>query len=89
MAAAVSPLIYDPIRVRRDFPILERNINGRPLVYLDSAATALKPIPVIEAVTKVTKQMPARRTRLPGLRPHGRSDAPQANRAHTSHQTAP
>jgi cysteine desulfurase/selenocysteine lyase len=35
--------------VRRDFPILERLINGRPLVYLDSGASSQKPVAVIEA----------------------------------------
>jgi cysteine desulfurase/selenocysteine lyase len=35
--------------VRRDFPILERLINGRPLVYLDSGASSQKPLAVIEA----------------------------------------
>jgi len=34
---------------RAQFPILERQVNGRPLVYLDSAATAHKPLAVIEA----------------------------------------
>jgi cysteine desulfurase/selenocysteine lyase len=37
-------------RVRADFPILGRQIGGRPLVYLDSAATSQKPLPVLEAV---------------------------------------
>jgi cysteine desulfurase/selenocysteine lyase len=37
-------------RVRGDFPILARRIDGWPLVYLDSAATAQKPRPVLEAV---------------------------------------
>lgn len=35
--------------VRRDFPILERRIHGRPLVYLDSGASSQKPVAVIEA----------------------------------------
>ena len=35
--------------VRRDFPILERRINDRPLVYLDSGASSQKPLAVIEA----------------------------------------
>jgi cysteine desulfurase/selenocysteine lyase len=35
--------------VRRDFPILERLVNGRPLVYLDSGASSQKPVVVIEA----------------------------------------
>jgi cysteine desulfurase / selenocysteine lyase len=37
-------------RVRPDFPILERTVGGRRLVYLDSAATAQKPKPVLDAV---------------------------------------
>lgn len=40
----------DPARVRPDFPALSREVRGKPLVYLDSAATALTPTPVIEAV---------------------------------------
>ena len=39
-----------PLDVRADFPILEREIDGRPLVYLDSAATSQKPSSVIEAI---------------------------------------
>jgi cysteine desulfurase / selenocysteine lyase len=37
--------------VREDFPILSRQINGRPLVYLDSAATSQKPAVVIDAMS--------------------------------------
>lgn len=36
-------------RIRDDFPILRRTVQGKPLVYLDSAATSMKPRPVIEA----------------------------------------
>jgi cysteine desulfurase/selenocysteine lyase len=43
--------ILDVGSIRRDFPILERQINGHPLVYLDSAATSQKPRQVIEAVS--------------------------------------
>ena len=39
---------YDVNNIRRQFPILERKINGFPLVYLDSAASAQKPNVVIE-----------------------------------------
>lgn len=41
---------HDVARVRRDFPILERRIHDRPLVYLDSAASAQMPRPVLEAI---------------------------------------
>lgn len=41
----------DVARVRADFPILERTVHGRPLVYLDSAATSQRPRQVIEAVS--------------------------------------
>ncbi len=41
---------YDVARVRADFPILSREMNGKPLVYLDNAATAQKPVQVIEAL---------------------------------------
>src|SRR5690606_708285 len=41
----------DPELVRADFPILDRSVNGHPLVYLDSANTSQKPRPVIDAVT--------------------------------------
>ncbi|MBA2478660.1 MAG: aminotransferase class V-fold PLP-dependent enzyme, partial [Sporichthyaceae bacterium] len=38
----------DVERVRADFPILTREVNGSPLVYLDSAATSQKPTPVLD-----------------------------------------
>lgn len=41
---------------RGDFPILERVVNGRPLVYLDSAASSQKPRTVIEAMTRYYEQ---------------------------------
>ena len=42
----------DVAKIRRDFPILHRKIGRKPLVYLDSAATAQKPKQVIDAVTQ-------------------------------------
>ena len=42
----------DVDRIRRDFPILSREVYGKPLVYLDNAASAQKPRVVIEAMTK-------------------------------------
>ena len=41
---------YHVDEIRRDFPILERKIRGRPLVYLDNAATSQKPRQVIDAL---------------------------------------
>ena len=43
---------FDVERVRRDFPILRQKVRGKPLVYLDSAATAHKPQAVVDAVTR-------------------------------------
>jgi cysteine desulfurase/selenocysteine lyase len=44
---------FDPNAVRHEFPILKREINGHPLVYLDNAASAQKPRAVIDAITRV------------------------------------
>jgi cysteine desulfurase/selenocysteine lyase len=44
--------MYDVSRVRADFPILSREVNGKPLVYLDNGASAQKPRVVIEAMTR-------------------------------------
>jgi len=43
---------YDVTRIRRDFPILHQEIHGKPLVYLDNAATTQKPQAVIDALTR-------------------------------------
>ncbi|MEC7834185.1 MAG: cysteine desulfurase [Gemmatimonadota bacterium] len=41
---------FDPVTMRREFPTLEQSINGRPLVYLDNAATSQKPRVVLGAL---------------------------------------
>ncbi|MGD9396855.1 MAG: aminotransferase class V-fold PLP-dependent enzyme [Candidatus Thorarchaeota archaeon] len=46
-------------KIRSDFPALERTINGRPVVYLDSACMALKPRQVIDAMNEYYEQYPA------------------------------
>ena len=55
-AAARAPVAtaaaLDPMRVRRDFPALDQQVHGRPLVYLDNAATTQKPQAVIDAVNR-------------------------------------
>jgi len=53
-AGANAP--YDIARVRADFPILARTVYGKPLVYLDSAASAQKPRQVIDTITRVYEQ---------------------------------
>jgi len=55
VARTVAPTIdpaFDVERVRRDFPILRQTVRGKPLVYLDNAATSQKPQCVIDAETR-------------------------------------
>jgi cysteine desulfurase/selenocysteine lyase len=49
----------DWARIRKDFPALERTINGRPVVYLDTACMALKPRQVIDAMNEYYEKYPA------------------------------
>ena len=42
---------FDVSRIRADFPILSRQVNNKPLVYLDNGASAQKPQVVIDAIT--------------------------------------
>ncbi len=44
--------LLDPYSIRKDFPILERKIHGRPLVYFDNAATTHKPRQVVEKIVE-------------------------------------
>ncbi len=44
--------MYDIQKIRSDFPILSRQVNGKPLTYLDNGASAQKPQAVIDAVTR-------------------------------------
>ena len=46
-----SSAVFDAEAVRRDFPILWREVNGQPLVYLDNAATTQKPQVMIDAIS--------------------------------------
>jgi len=50
--AAGFDAVFDVAKIREDFPVLKQNIHGRPLVYLDSAATAQKPFAVIDAIRR-------------------------------------
>jgi cysteine desulfurase/selenocysteine lyase len=51
MNALVKAKTFDVEKIRADFPILARQVHGKPLVYLDSAASAQKPQSVIDAIS--------------------------------------
>ncbi|HEY5910141.1 MAG TPA: cysteine desulfurase [Verrucomicrobiae bacterium] len=42
--------LFDPARIRSDFPILHQHVHGKPLIYFDNAATTQKPRPVLDAL---------------------------------------
>ena len=44
--------MFDVLEFRKEFPILSKKVNDKPLVYLDNGASSQKPIKVIEAVKK-------------------------------------
>jgi cysteine desulfurase / selenocysteine lyase len=56
---AARPPAYDVERVRHDFPILTREVNGHPLVYLDNAASSQRPLAVLDAVEHYERQQHA------------------------------
>ena len=48
---------FDVESIRRDFPILAQEINGKPLVYLDNGASAQKPVAVMDAMDRYYREM--------------------------------
>ena len=48
---------YDVVAVRKDFPLLTRRVHGKPLVYLDNAATTQKPRAVLDAERDVYERI--------------------------------
>jgi cysteine desulfurase / selenocysteine lyase len=50
---------FDPARARVDFPLLHQRVHGRPLVYLDNAATTQKPRAVLDAMTRYYQEQNA------------------------------
>ena len=50
---------FDSKVIKKGFPLLERSVNGSPIVYLDSAATSQKPIEVIERMNDYYKEINA------------------------------
>ncbi len=55
-APAAPPVALDVARIRAQFPILGQEVHGRPLAYLDSAATSQKPVAVLEALDRYYRQ---------------------------------
>jgi cysteine desulfurase/selenocysteine lyase len=54
---SVAPLTEDEVlRIRADFPILQQEVNGHPLAYLDSGATAERPVQVLDAERRFLEQ---------------------------------
>ena len=45
-------VLFDVQKIRKDFPILLRTMNGKPLIYFDNGATTQKPKQVIDAIVK-------------------------------------
>ena len=48
-------MVFDIKKIRADFPILKRKVNGYNFVYLDNAATSQKPIQVIDSISDYYK----------------------------------
>lgn len=51
--------MYDINKIRKDFPILQTSVYGKPLVYLDSGATAQKPLVVTETISRIHNHLNA------------------------------
>src|SRR6185295_19182150 len=47
-----NQFVYNVAKIRKDFPILKEKVHGKPLVYLDNAATTQKPLVVIETIDR-------------------------------------
>ena len=52
LSAVVEDNTFDIVKIRQDFPLLNKSIKGRPLIYLDNAATTQKPQIVIDATNQ-------------------------------------
>lgn len=56
MSVATAPATRDWNRLRADFPVLRRQVHGKPLVYLDNANTAQRPEPVLAAMDRYHRE---------------------------------
>ena len=52
----MSSTVFDVEKIRKDFPVLERKNRGKPIAFLDNAATSQKPTPVIDAISKYYRE---------------------------------
>ncbi|AOY90043.1 cysteine sulfinate desulfinase [Marinobacter salinus] len=57
VANAANKPAFDVEAIRRDFPILSQQVNGKPLVYLDNGASAQKPVAVLDAMDRYYREM--------------------------------
>ncbi|WP_298449102.1 cysteine desulfurase [uncultured Marinobacter sp.] len=57
MASTATQKAFDVQAIRRDFPILSQQVNGKPLVYLDNGASAQKPLAVLDAMDRYYREM--------------------------------
>jgi cysteine desulfurase / selenocysteine lyase len=80
-AAASAVAAYDVAAVRAHFPSLEQEVHGHPLVYLDSAASAQRPLPVIEAMERFERSSYANVHRGVHTLSQRATDAYEASRA--------
>ena len=55
-ADSTGATAFDVDKIRRDFPILDQKIHGKPLIYLDSAATSQKPQVILDALHRYYTQ---------------------------------
>ena len=67
LAGIACPEPFEVERVRGEFPILRQKVRGKPLVYLDSAATAHKPQAVVDAAACTGCQLSTRQFECPAL----------------------
>ncbi|MFL1467764.1 cysteine desulfurase [Marinobacter sp. DUT-3] len=57
VANTAKQTAFDVDAIRRDFPILSQQVNGKPLVYLDNGASAQKPVAVLDAMDRYYREM--------------------------------
>ncbi|MBD3657399.1 cysteine desulfurase [Marinobacter sp.] len=57
VANSANKPAFDAAAIRRDFPILAQQVNGKPLVYLDNGASAQKPLAVLDAMDRYYREM--------------------------------